>query len=49
MLRLALVLIFPFCLLASAVAAGRMAWAIVANPARAWPAPPWKTCPGTPA
>lgn len=35
-LRLYLVLIYPLCLLASLLAALRMAWAIAANPARAW-------------
>lgn len=34
--RLFLMLIYPLCLLASLLAAGRMAWAIAANPARAW-------------
>lgn len=34
--RLFLILIYPLCLLASALAAGRMAYAIATNPPRAW-------------
>lgn len=36
MTRFYLLLLYPLCLLASIVAAFRMAWAIAANPARAW-------------
>lgn len=34
--RFYLVLLYPLCVLASMLAALRMAWAIAANPARAW-------------
>ncbi|HJU70402.1 MAG TPA: hypothetical protein VJ603_00995 [Paucimonas sp.] len=34
--RLALMLLYPLCLLASALAALRLAWAILVSPARAW-------------
>lgn len=36
MSRMYLLLLYPLCLLCSVVTALRMAWAIAANPARAW-------------